>query len=233
MQTTDEHDDSQVEKAADAQRTEEREEQFRTLAENIPGVATYLDRLIVDDPGHSIPLYISPQVEQMLGYPLAEWLDESELWLRILHPEDRDRLVAADANARKHLQALSEEYRLLHRDGHVVWVSEKSAVVPDVSTGTLYWQGVMVDITDRKHAETALQERAGLLDLTHDTVFVRDMAESRTDIAVVMVSDTSPSWVNLKAFDSRFLRICCKRLLSVTSADPRLRATKASSRSRT
>ena len=67
MQTTDEHDGSQLEKAADAQRTEEREEQFRTLAENIPGVATYLDRLIVDDPGHSIPLYISPQVEQMLG----------------------------------------------------------------------------------------------------------------------------------------------------------------------
>jgi PAS domain S-box-containing protein len=156
MQTTDEHDDSQVEKAEDAQRTEEREEQFRTLAENIPGVATYLDRLIVDDPGHSIPLYISPQVEQMLGYPLAEWLDESELWLRILHPEDRDRLVSADANARKHLQALSEEYRLLHRDGHVVWVSEKSAVVPDVATGTLYWQGVMVDITKRKRAEQAM-----------------------------------------------------------------------------
>ena len=92
----------------------------------------------------------------MLGYPLAEWLDESELWLRILHPEDRDRLVAADANARKHLQALSEEYRLLHRDGHVVWVSEKSAVVPDVATGTLYWQGVMVDITTRKRAEQAM-----------------------------------------------------------------------------
>ena len=156
MQTTDEHDGSSVGKAEDAQTVEEREEQFRTLAENIPGVATYLDRLIADDPSHSIPLYISPQVEQMLGYPLSEWLDESELWLRILHPEDRDRLVAADESARKNLQALSEEYRLLHRDGHVVWVSEKSAVVPDVSTGTLYWQGVMVDITKRKRAEEAM-----------------------------------------------------------------------------
>ena len=67
MQTTDEHEGSSVGKAEDAQPVEEREEQFRTLAENIPGVATYLDRLIVDDPGHSIPLYISPQVEQMLG----------------------------------------------------------------------------------------------------------------------------------------------------------------------
>jgi diguanylate cyclase (GGDEF)-like protein/PAS domain S-box-containing protein len=54
------------------------------------------------------------------------------------------------------LKAMSEEYRLIHHDGHIVWVSEKSAVVTDVSTGTLYWQGVMVDITKRKLAEQAL-----------------------------------------------------------------------------
>src|SRR6266568_6370761 len=53
MQTTDEHDGSPAEKAADANPAEEREEQFRTLAESIPGVATFLDR-IVEDPGHSI-----------------------------------------------------------------------------------------------------------------------------------------------------------------------------------
>jgi diguanylate cyclase (GGDEF)-like protein/PAS domain S-box-containing protein len=135
---------------------DDREEHFRTLVENIPGVATYLDRVIVEDPGHSIPLYISPQVQDMLGYPLSAWLDEDELWLQILHPEDRDRLIKADEEARRDLKAMSEEYRLIHRDGHVVWVSEKSAVVPDVSTGALYWQGVMVDITKRKLAEQAL-----------------------------------------------------------------------------
>ena len=119
-------------------------------------MATYLDRVIEDDPGHSIPLYISPQVETILGYPLIDWLDESELWLRILHPEDRDRLIAADRDARRGMRPMSEEYRLFHRDGHVVWVSEKSAVVRDVATGALYWQGVMVDITKRKRAEEAL-----------------------------------------------------------------------------
>jgi diguanylate cyclase (GGDEF)-like protein/PAS domain S-box-containing protein len=139
-----------------AQPVQTREEQFRTLTENIPGVATYLDRVIDDDPAHSIPLYISPQVEPMFGYPLSEWLDETELWLRILHPDDRDRLIAADERARRDQQAMSEEYRLLHRDGHVVWVSERSAVVRDVATGALYWQGVMVDISKRKRAEEAM-----------------------------------------------------------------------------
>jgi PAS domain-containing protein len=90
------------------------EERFRTLVEHIPGVATYLDR-VLDDPAHSEPLYISPQIEDMFGYPVAEWLGEGELWLQILHPDDRDRMVAADAEARRTLSPMSAEYRLITR----------------------------------------------------------------------------------------------------------------------
>jgi diguanylate cyclase (GGDEF)-like protein/PAS domain S-box-containing protein len=132
------------------------EERFRTLVEHIPGVATYLDR-VLDDPEHSEPLYISPQIEDMFGYPVAEWLGEGELWLQILHPDDRDRMVAADAEARRTLSPMSAEYRLITRGGRLAWVSEKAAVVRDVATGGLYWQGVMVDITERKRAEEALR----------------------------------------------------------------------------
>jgi len=132
------------------------EERFRTLVEHIPGVATYLDR-VLDDPAHSEPLYISPQIEDMFGYPVAEWLGEGELWLQILHPDDRDRMIAADAEARRTLSPMSAEYRLITRGGRLAWVSEKGAVVRDVATGELYWQGVMVDITERKRAEEALR----------------------------------------------------------------------------
>jgi PAS domain S-box-containing protein len=132
------------------------EERFRTLVEHIPGVATYLDR-VLDDPAHSEPLCISPQIEDMFGYPVADWLGEGELWLQILHPDDRDRMVAADAEARRTLSPMSAEYRLITRGGRLAWVSEKAAVVRDVATGGLYWQGVMVDITERKRAEEALR----------------------------------------------------------------------------
>jgi len=132
------------------------EERFPTLVEHIPGVATYLDR-VLDDPAHSEPLYISPQIEDMFGYPVAEWLGEGELWLQILHPDDRDRMIAADAEARRTLSPMSAEYRLMTRGGRLAWVSEKAAVVRDVATGELYWQGVMVDITERKRAEEALR----------------------------------------------------------------------------
>jgi diguanylate cyclase (GGDEF)-like protein/PAS domain S-box-containing protein len=65
-------------------------------------------------------------------------------------------MTAADAQARATLTPLFAEYRMLARDGRVVWVSEKASVVEDEVTGTLYWQGVMLDITDRKRAEDAL-----------------------------------------------------------------------------
>ncbi len=131
--------------------------QFERLVENIPGVVAYMDIVQPDNPGTSIPVYISPQVEDLLGYPLEAWLTEDELWLKVLHPEDADRQIRADVHARGTLSTLFADYRLVHRDGHVVWVSEKANVVEDPESGTLYWQGVMVDVTDRKHAEEALR----------------------------------------------------------------------------
>ena len=129
---------------------------FQLLVENIPGMVVYLDVVQPDDPSSSAPVYISPQVEDLLGYPREAWLTEDELWLDVLHPDDRDRMVEADTKARANLSSLFAEYRMVAKDGHVVWVSEHAAVVPDGSTGTVLWQGVMVDITARKEAEEAL-----------------------------------------------------------------------------
>jgi diguanylate cyclase (GGDEF)-like protein/PAS domain S-box-containing protein len=129
---------------------------FQHLVEHIPGIVAYMDLVQLDNPDESIPVYISPQIEELLGYPREAWLTEDELWLDVLHPEDRERMVAADARARATLSTLFAEYRMIAKDGRVVWVSEKAAVVEDESTGAVYWQGVMVDITDRKAAEGAL-----------------------------------------------------------------------------
>ena len=130
--------------------------QFRTLVENIPGLVAYMDLVRPDDPCSSTPVYISPQIEDLLGYPRESWLNDDELWLDVLHREDRERMIAADAEARRTLSSLFAEYRMVARDQSVVWVSEKAAVVRDDATGAFYWQGVMVDITERKRAEEAL-----------------------------------------------------------------------------
>ena len=132
------------------------EDRYQSLLEHIPGMVVYLDLVQPDDPSESLPLYISPQIEELLGYEHAAWLTEDELWRDVLHPEDRDRCAEADAHARATLSELYAEYRMIHKDGRIVWVSEHASVVEDATTGKLYWQGVMVDITARKHAELAL-----------------------------------------------------------------------------
>ena len=130
--------------------------QFRSVVERIPGMVAYVDLVDPNDHSHSTPLYISPQVEDLMGYPREAWLDESELWLHVLHPDDAERMTREDEEARRTLAPHYAEYRMIARDGRVVWVSEKAAVVVDEATGVSHWQGVMVDITERKAAEEAL-----------------------------------------------------------------------------
>jgi PAS domain S-box-containing protein len=159
---------------------------FRMLVERIPNIAAYIDRIIPDNPGHSIPVYISPQIEDLLGYPLSEWLGEGELWLQILHPDDADRMRQEEERARRLLIPLSAEYRMIARDGSVVWVSEEAAVVEDEDTGTLYWEGVMVDITARKEAEAqrelALERLRAALDTEREaTERLRALDDMKND----------------------------------------------------
>jgi diguanylate cyclase (GGDEF)-like protein/PAS domain S-box-containing protein len=128
------------------------EERFRTLVEQIPAV-TYIDP--VDDPDTS--LYTSPHIERMLGYTPEEWR-ANKLWKERLHPDDQERILAADERFEASGEPFREEYRLLARDDSVVWVREEAVLVRDEEGEPLYWQGVFYDLTDRKEAERTLRE---------------------------------------------------------------------------
>jgi diguanylate cyclase (GGDEF)-like protein/PAS domain S-box-containing protein len=131
------------------------EQRFRTLVDQIPAV-TYIDP--VDAPDTS--LYTSPQIEKMLGYTPAEWR-EGKLWPKCLHPDDRERILAADERFEAGgEESFSEEYRLMARDGSVVWVREEAVLLRDEAGEPLYWQGVIYDLTERKALEERLEHRA-------------------------------------------------------------------------
>ncbi|HEX5849888.1 MAG TPA: PAS domain S-box protein [Rubrobacter sp.] len=129
------------------------EQRYRTLVEQIPAV-TYIDP--VDDPDTS--LYTSPHIERMLGYTPEEWT-EGKQWPKRLHPADRERILAADERFEKgDGEPFSEEYRLLARDGSVVWVREEAVLLKDDAGEPLYWQGIIVDVSEQKEAEQQLRE---------------------------------------------------------------------------
>jgi PAS domain S-box-containing protein len=138
------------------------EERFRRLAEELP-LVTYMDAPFATDGNGSPPLvgrnmYISPQCEAMLGYPPADWGD-SNLWETIIHPDDRDRVLTEMRRFQQTGEPLSIEYRMLHRDGRVVWVRDASVIVRDESGAALWVQGFWVDTTERKELEDALRAR--------------------------------------------------------------------------
>jgi diguanylate cyclase (GGDEF)-like protein/PAS domain S-box-containing protein len=127
------------------------EARYRTLVEQIP-VVTYIDR--ADDPDTSI--YTSPQIEELLGYKPEEWQAE-KLWSRCLHPEDEARILRADERFETRGEPFGEEYRLLAKDGSVVWVREEAVLVEDEAGEPLYLQGVILDITEQKEAVEELR----------------------------------------------------------------------------
>lgn len=130
---------------------------YRTLIEQLPA-ATYLDRIDTEGGGYT-PVYISPQIESMLGFARSEWLATTEGWdSRRVHPEDIDALVQATESAVARREPLSAEYRMKAADGREVWVHEDSQPVGVDASGALLRQGVMYDITERKRAEQMLRE---------------------------------------------------------------------------
>jgi len=103
-------------------------------------------------------LNISPQMESILGFSSAEWLADPELWLKQLHPEDRERVLAEFYNSHDRSKPIRSEYRLLTRDGRVVWMHDEALVVQDEAGGPCFMQGVMLDISESKQAEEVLQK---------------------------------------------------------------------------
>jgi PAS domain S-box-containing protein len=136
----------------------EAETRFRTLVEKMPTVThiSALDR-------KASTIYMSPQVEDMLGYPLQRWYDEPDLWIKILHPDDRDTVIATNERHISTGEPFEMDYRLLAADGRVVWIREQSDVVRDDDGTPTVSQGILLDITARKEAEEELQDSLRLL----------------------------------------------------------------------
>lgn len=129
------------------------EARYRNLVEGIPAV-TFLAAL--DDGSNE--LYVSPQIEQLLGYSQREWLDDPVLWHTRLHPDDRERWHLEFAETCALAVPFRSVYRFLARDGRTVWVQGEAKVVRDADGRPLFLQGVAFDITERKEAEEALRQ---------------------------------------------------------------------------
>src|SRR5215212_391543 len=132
------------------------EDRFRHLVEQIPAV-TYVQEPIDSDTPKAIT-YMSPQYEAMLGYPPEKEILDEEHWLRVLHPDDRERVLAKELRTDETGERYRIEYRQIARGGRVVWVRDEVTLVRDEEGNSLYWLGVQYDITEQKRTEEELRK---------------------------------------------------------------------------
>jgi len=137
------------------QRLREAEARFRTLVEQIPAV-TFM--AVLGEGKNEI--YVSPHIEQMLGYSQREWLEDPFLWYWRLHPDDRPLWNEEFARGCRTGGPFRAECRFLARDGHIVWVHGEARVIRDNIGRPMFLQGVAFDITDTKNAQQLLLHRA-------------------------------------------------------------------------
>ena len=133
----------------------EAELRYRELVERTPAVSYVAE---FDEMG--TVRYMSPQVEDLLGYPPEAFFPPSELWYDLVHPDDRDRVLAEAARVYREGREYECEFRMVGADGRIVHVWERDSIIRDESGEPLFTQGVVVDITALRRAEEGSVARA-------------------------------------------------------------------------
>jgi PAS domain S-box-containing protein len=170
---------------------QEAEAKYRALVEQLPAIVYAAE---FEQAGKW--LYVSPQIERILGYSPEEWIEDPTLFDVRLHPEDIERYRAAEAESRREGSQFGLEYRMLAKDGRVVWFRDDAVVILDDVGHPRFQQGVMLDVTESKRAEAALRsalaleqeaaERLRALDQMRNSFLQAVSHELRTPLTAVL-----------------------------------------------
>ncbi len=138
---------------------------YRALVEQIPAVVfmAHLDRGIGE-------AYVSPQIEASLGYSQEEWLEDPIRWYQQIHPDDKQRWSVEAAQMFLSGTPLRSAYRVIARDGRVVWFHCEAKMIRRKNGRPWFIHGIAFDITELKQTEEALQEERNVVSAILHTV---------------------------------------------------------------
>ena len=182
---------------------------FQELVERLP-LVVYIDKL--DD--KSSPLYISPQIAQLMGYSQEEWLADADLFTASIHPDDRERVLGDifDRNAGlTGSSTASLNYRLIARDGRVVWIRDDEIVVEDDDGQPAAAQGYMQDVTTRRQDSIRLELLVGILSLAADETPPDEIVAHAAESLAELFGDCAVSYVERSKDDVFAVRYTTKK----------------------
>jgi PAS domain S-box-containing protein len=124
------------------------ESKARSLVERVPAIVYQVQF------GSTVSWrYVSPRIKSILGFTPEEWMADSQLWFKQIHPEDREEVLAKGLTSSLSGKPFVCEYRMYARDGRLIWFRDEGNVVRDRERKSAMIQGVMMDITEKKRAE--------------------------------------------------------------------------------
>ncbi|HVI53121.1 MAG TPA: EAL domain-containing protein [Candidatus Sulfotelmatobacter sp.] len=144
------------------------EERLAALTANLPGVLFQREQ---GTDGQLRYPFFSEGVRQILGLGPDELRVASDGCLDVVHWADRDEHLAVVRRSAASLEPCREEFRVITKDGDVRWLSGSSQPRMQAD-GTLRWDGLLLDVTDRKRAEQKLQM---IMDHAADSILTLDM----------------------------------------------------------
>jgi PAS domain S-box-containing protein len=131
----------------------ESEEKFRLLANNIPGTV-YLSNY----DAKSTKIYINDEIENLTGYDKSDFLSNKVLFIDLIHPDDKIKTIEAQKKAIDSKKPIHLTYRIIHKKNNIVWVEEFGDTI--YKNGEIaFIEGIFIDITERKQAETIVKEK--------------------------------------------------------------------------
>lgn len=153
------------------------EVKYRALVEQIPA-AVYVAKS--DD--EATTLFMSPQIEEISGYTPDEWLNDPAMWLKLIHPEDIDRVRELHLTTNATGEPFVAEYRFLTKNGGVVWIRDQAVFIPGANNEPGTWQGFFQDITSKIMSELALKRQLKELSILHTIAKLSTVSTSIDEI---------------------------------------------------
>jgi PAS domain S-box-containing protein len=157
----------------------ETEAKYRSLVEQLPCVV-YLAEYGPDGEW----LYVSPQIEHVLGYTQKEWLEHPHPQGSFTHPDDLPRLAVEEERSLASGEPLEIEYRIRRADGEWVWLHDEATAVLDMDGHAIYMQGLLFDITKRR----AEEERLIALDRLKNTLLHTLSHDIKAPLTAILVA---------------------------------------------
>lgn len=164
----------------------EAEVRYQSLVEQTPAVV-FLDN--IDE--NETTLYISPRITELTGFSPEEWQSDAFIWENHIHPDDRERIAEIDKISHQQGTRFEEEYQFIRKDGQTIWIKEDTNLIHDKDGSPLYWQGILIDITQEKETAAALERQLKELTVLNAVTLAGAEGNSENEIIERVVNLTA------------------------------------------